>query len=161
MYKFAKGILGDFKPYPRGIRGSHQIFNPITSANCMLTALAAFKYYKEHPNIEPACLERKINRNQRNFWQNIINIGNLNSETIGWESLTELENPNKVSFIIYNSSLLNHNSRKFCIQLAHYSRPNYEKFPLLLIKNDHACLIKNMNGLYHNSIERTKSITNI
>ena len=52
-------------------------FYPRMSENCVLTALAAFEYYKEHPNIEPADLERKIIQNPKNFWQNKINIGSL------------------------------------------------------------------------------------
>ena len=131
--RFTKGILGDLKPYPQGLGGSHQIFNPRTSENCVLTVLAAFEYYKEHPNTEACVLNRKIIRNLRKFWQDRINIGGLNSESIGWDSLSELEKLNNVSFVIDNSSLLNHNSRKYCIQLEHHSRSNYEKVPLLLI----------------------------
>ena len=65
--KFAKGILGNFRPYPKGLSGGQQIMNPRTSENCLLIALAMFKYLKEHPNIEPCILYRKINRNPKTF----------------------------------------------------------------------------------------------
>ena len=158
--KFAKGILGHYKSYPQGLRARNQVFNPRTSENCVLISIAASMYLKQHPNIEPQFLERKINGNSREFWQDRINISSLNSNSIGWESLCELEKLNKVIFFIYKSTLQNNNNRKFCIQLAHYIRTNYEKIHLLLLENDQVCLIRNLHNFYHN-FYRNQPISNM
>ena len=46
-----KGRLGSFVEYPKGVRGSHMVFNPKTRENCLLTAIASFKRLKENPLI--------------------------------------------------------------------------------------------------------------
>ena len=159
--KFAKGILGHHKPFPHGLRGSHHIFNPRSSENCVLISLASFVFLKPNPNIRPCKLAAKIHRNSRKFWQDRINIGSLNSDSIGWESLSDLENLNKVSFIIYSLSKQNHDDDKYCIQLVHHSRSNYEKVHLLLLDDDHICLIKNLPEFYRSFINRRSPISNL
>ena len=69
-------------------------------------------YLKEDPNIKPFRLTPKIYRNLRKFCQDRINIGSLNSDSIGWESLSQLEKLNKVSFTIYSLSKQSHNNNK-------------------------------------------------
>ena len=97
-------------------------------------------YLKQGPNIKRTKLITKINRNPRKFWQDRINIGSLNSNFIGWESLSQLEKLNKVSFNIYSLSKQAHNYNKYCIQLVHHSRSDYEKVNLLLLNDHHVCL---------------------
>ena len=63
-------------------------------------------------------------------------IWSLNSDSIGWEALSELEKLNKISFGIYRLGKQTHNSRKYCLQLVHYSRSDYEKVPLLLLDDE-------------------------
>ena len=123
--KFANRMLSNYKQFPRGIRGSHNIINHRTDENCVLISLATFMYLKQDPNIEPAILVFKISRNPRKFWQNRINIGILNNNSIGWESLSQLEKL-KVSFNIYSLFKQNHNKSKYCFQLVHHSRSDYE-----------------------------------
>ena len=89
--KFVKGSLDNYIAYPADVRGSHNIINPRVDEICVLISLACFFYLKHHPNIEPRQLAIKIRRNPRRFWQDRINIGSLNSNSIGWESLSDLE----------------------------------------------------------------------
>ena len=118
--KFIKGNLGNYKAYPPGLRGSHNIINPRSMENCVLLSLACFIYLKQDPNIQASKLATKINRNPRKFWQDGINRGSLNSDSIGWESLSQLEKLNNVSFNIYSLSKQPHND-KYCIQPVHHS----------------------------------------
>ena len=118
-------------------------------------------YLKQDPNVKPSKLITKINRNPRKFWQDRINIGSLNSNSIGWESLSQLEKLNKVSFNIYNLSKQSHNDKKYCIQLVHDSRSDYERVNLLLLNDEHVCLIKNLKEFYRSFIHRNKAITNL
>ena len=118
-------------------------------------------YLKQDPNILTFRLTAKINRNPRMFWQDRINIGSLNSDSIGWESLSQLEKFNEVSFTIYSLSKQNHYNKKYCIQLVHHSRSNYEKAHLLLLDDDHICFIKNLNRFYRSFIHRNKPISNM
>ena len=104
--KFIKDALGNYKAYPPGLRGSHNIVNPRYSENCVLIALACSMYLKEDPNVKPSKLIIKINQNPRKFWQDRINIGSLNSDSIRWESLSQLENLIKsvLTFIVYQNT---------------------------------------------------------
>ena len=124
--KFVKGVLGNYKAYLPGLRGSHSIVNPRSSENCDLIALACSMYLKQNPNVKTSNVITKINRNPRKFWQVRINIGSLNSDSIGWESLSQLEKLNKVSFNVYSLVKQTHNNKKYCIQLVHHSQSDYE-----------------------------------
>ena len=159
--KFAKGAIGNYIAYPASVRDGHNIINPNVGENCLLIALASFFYLKIHPDTEPGKLATKIRRNPRKFWQDRLNIGSLNSVSIGWESLSELEKLNHVRFNIYNLDKQNHNKSKYCLQLVHHSRSNYERVNLLLLNEDHVCLIKDLKQYYKNFIHRNKPITHI
>ena len=101
LCRFAKGVLGTYAPYPRGVRGSSFIFNPNTSENCVLIALASYRYFRENTHKEPCYVRRLIGRRKSQFWRSRIQIGNLDPANIGWESLSQLEKLNGVKFIIY------------------------------------------------------------
>ena len=159
--KFAKGAIGNYIAYPAGIRGAHNIINPKVDENCLLIALASFLYLKNHPNIEPGKLATKIRRNPRKFWQDRLNIGSLDSASIGWESLSELDRLNHVSFNIYNLDKQNHNKSKYYLQLVHHIRSNYERVNLLLLNEYHVCLIKDLKQCYRDFIHRNRPITQI
>ena len=159
--KFVKGVLGNYKAYPPGLRGSHNVINPRSSENCVLIALACSMYLKQNPNVKPSNVITKINRNSRKFWQDRINIGTLNCDSIGWESLSQLEKLNKVSFNVYSLAKQSHNNKKYCIELVHHSRSDYERVNLLLLNDDHVCLIKILKEFYRNFIHRHKPITNL
>ena len=145
--KFAKGSLGSYKPYPRGIRGRHNIVNPNVRENCVLTAIASFFHLKTNPNVEPVKLAVKIQINPRRFWQSRVNIGTLDSTCIGWESISELEKLNHISINIYNLAKQSHNKSKYEIQLVHHSRQNYQRVNLLLLNEDHVCLVKDLKTI--------------
>ena len=118
-------------------------------------------YLKQNPNVKPSKLITKINQNPSKFWQDRINIGTLNCNFIGWESLSQLEKLNKVSFNVHSLAKQTHNDKKYCIQLVHHSRSNYERVNLLLLNDDHVCLITNLKEFYRNFINRHKPITNL
>ena len=124
----------------------------------VLIAIASFFHLKTNPNIEPAKLATKIQRNPRRFWQSRVNIGSLGSTSIGWESISELEKLNHASINIYNLAKQSHNKSKYEIQLVHHSRQNYEKLNLLLLNEDHVCLIKDLKKYYRAFIHRNKPI---
>ena len=65
--KFIKGVLGNYKAYPPGLRGSHNIINPRSSKNCVFIAIACSMYLKQNPNVKPSNVITKINRNPRKF----------------------------------------------------------------------------------------------
>ena len=101
LCNFAKGVLGSFREFPSSLRGSRYIFNPRTSQNCLLTAIASFRMFKLRPRMDNRYLQTKIKLNPRKFWTDRDAIGSLNSDSIGWEALSELEKLNKISFVIY------------------------------------------------------------
>ena len=70
--KFVKGNLLNYKAYPLGLRGSHNIINPTSRGNCVLLSLACVMYLKQDRKIEPSKLATKINQNPRKFWQDRI-----------------------------------------------------------------------------------------
>ena len=111
--------------------------------------------------MENHCLQSYISRNPRKFWTDSVAIGSLNSDSIGWEALSELEKLNRISFVIYRISKQSHNSRKYCLQLVHHSRSEYEKVPLLLLEDEHICLIKDLKQFYRNFARKSETITNM
>ena len=84
-------------------------------------------YLKQDPNIQACKLTTKINQKPRKFWQDRINIGSLDSDSIGWESLSQLEKLVNVIFNIYSLSKQSHNNNKYCIQLVHHIRSGYRE----------------------------------
>ena len=127
----------------------------------MLTAIASFRTFKLKPGMENRHLQMYINRNPRKFWTDRVAIGSLNSDSIGWEALSELEKLNRISFVIYRISKQSHNSRKYCLQFVHHSRSEYEKVPLLLLEDEQICLIKDLKQFYRNLAHRREAITNM
>ena len=159
--KFARGSLGSYKPYPRDVRGKHNIINPNVCENSILITIAAFFHLKTNPNVEPGKLATKIQRNPRRFWQSRVNIGTLDSTSIGWESISELEKLNHISINIYNLAKQSHNKSKYEIQLVHHSRQNYQRVNLLLLNEDHVCLIKDLKKYYKNFIHRNNPMKEV
>ena len=100
--------------------------------------------FKLRPRMDNRHLETKIKLNPRKFWMDRVAIGSLNSDSIGWEALSELEKLKQISFVIYRLGKQTHNSKKYCLQLMHHSRSDYEKIPLLLLDDEHICLIKDL-----------------
>ena len=139
----------------------HNIINPNIHENCVSITIAAFFHLKTNPNIEPGKLATKIQRNPRRFWQSRVNIGTLDSTSIGWESISELEKLNHISINIYNLAKQSHNKSKYEIQLVHHSRQNHQRVNLLLLNEDHVCLIKDLKRYYKNFIHRNCPIKEI
>ena len=117
--------------------------------------------FKLKPRTDNRHLQTKIKLNPRKFWTDRVALGSLSSYSIGWEALSELEKLNKISFVIYRLGKQTHNSRKYCLQLVHHSRSDYEKVPLLLLHDEHICLIKDLKQFYRNFSHRHDPITNM
>ena len=147
MRQFAKGGLGEYRHYPIGLDGSHQIFNPISGENCLLIALASHLYFKENPRVKASNLQRQVWSAKQAFWTSKVNIGNLSHKEIGWESLYELEELNQVSILLYNLTSLE-KCKEYRLQLVYKSKLNYEIVPLLLIDKSHVCYIRNLKYFY-------------
>ena len=156
--KFVRGVLGAYTPYPVGVRGKDNIFNPRTSENCVLIALASHFYIKQKPSVRPFRLANIINRNARIFWQDRVNIGNLDSSSIGWESLAQLEKLNNIGINVYSLSKQTHNKSKYNIQLVYNSRTKYERVNLLLLNDNHIALIKDLKVFYRRFCQKLEPI---
>ena len=157
MCRFAKEGLGDYSPYPKGLRGSNFLFNPCSEENSLLIALASHQHYKEKPGAKRRYLARRLRDKKEAFWKSKVNVGYLSHEEIGLESLYELEELNKVSILLYN---LISQREKYRLQLVYKSKLNYEIVPLLLIDNSHVCYIKNFISFY-NAFRHREPITDL
>ena len=157
--QFAKGEL-KYSPYPRSLSGSHLIFNPISQENSLLMALASHFYVKTNPAYRPCDIQRYVRCRKEAFWKMRVNIGGLSLEEIGWESLYELEELNKVSIHLYNLTSLK-KCEKYRLQLVYKSKLNYETVPLLLIKNSHVCYVKNFKSFCAEFSQYREPITDL
>ena len=160
LCQFAKGELGKYSPYPHGLSGSHLIFNPISEENSLLIALASHFYVQKYPAYQPRDIQRYVRYRKEAFWKLRVNIGGLSREEIGWESLYELEELNKVSIHLYNLTSLT-KCKTFRLQLVYKSKLNYETVPLLLIKNSHVCYVKNFKSFYAKFSQYREPITDL
>ena len=156
--KFVRGVLGTYTSYPAGVRGKDNIINPRTTENCVLIALASHFYIKQKPSVRPFRLANIINRNARIFWQDRVNIGNLDSSSIGWESLAQLEKLNNIGINVYSLSKQTHNKSKYNIQLVCNSRTKYERVNLLLLNDNHIALIKDLKVFYRRFCQKLEPI---
>ena len=152
LCRFAKGGLGHHSPYPQGLSGSHQIFNPVSGQNGLLIALASHFYVKKNPTCHRLEVFKYVRYREESFWKLRVNIGDLSHEEIGWESLYELEELNKVSILLYNLTSLK-KCKNYRLQLVYKSKLNYETVPLLLINNSHVCYIKDFKSFYAKFIQ--------
>ena len=160
MCQFRKEGLGHYSPYPIGLCGSHQTFNPVSGENGLLIALASHFVFKENPNVNTSNLHRRVWYAKQGFWESKVNVGGLSHEEIGWESLYELEELNKVSILLYNLTLLK-KRKKYRLQLVYKSKLNYETVPLLLINNLHVCYIRNLKSFCASLGRYRESITDL
>ena len=76
-------MIGDFVPYPKGIRGGKQIYNPDVPGNCVINAIAAHKYFLEHSNVKPFHVTLRRHEQGDQFWQRRVKLGNLSTD-ITW-----------------------------------------------------------------------------
>ena len=67
ILRIERGPIGSYKPYPEKARGGRFLYNPDVGTNCVLTALAAHAYFKEHPTTKQFTVTRKIKREGDRF----------------------------------------------------------------------------------------------
>ena len=161
--------LRGYAAYPSYLRGVHNVYNPDTDQNCVLIALASFKKFIKTPSVLPKNLTRDIKRRGSKYWREELDIGALDPSDIQWADLDVLERKNNININIYNLHSPNHshdnNQDKInspnthTLHLARRSRCKYKTVvSLLLLNNNHICLIRNLISYYKNFTRKQISI---
>ena len=146
--------VGAYIKYPAGVRGKHKIFNPnpvhdVDKNACILQCLAAHKLYK-----------RNCGRNMQRHvdsWrkcQRLIKIPEGGMST--WESIDALERKNELSITVYS---LYQNKSLYELSISRIGTTKYnEKVTLLLLKNQHCCLIRDLKGFYESFTRKKRTV---
>ena len=153
--KNGKEKLGTYTPYPSNLQGSRHIFNPNSTVNCVLTALSGFLRFEKNPNMLKKNLIRSLSLKKDRFWKEVLNVGNVITDDIQWQDIDKLEKYNMMNINIYHlSEIESYESKKrktsrHQLHLARRSISRYEKtVSLLLLENNHVCLIRDLKKFY-------------
>ena len=125
--------LGEYVPYPKGIPGKRQIFNPSGSTDCVFQVLTAHFYQK-------AGIKLTSGRQWANACMSTINTGNIESP-VSWEDLGQLEKNNNIAIRIY--CIDNIKDRKAEMTMVRKGLKDKDVVHCLLLGNRHLALIPN------------------
>ena len=127
--------IGEYVPYPKGIPGKRQVFNPSGPADCVFQVITAYFYQKTGKQVTSgrqwvdACLTT-------------IKTGSIEGP-VSWEDLGVLERLNNVALRIYN--LESTKDRKAELTLVRKGLKDKEVIHCLLLGNRHLALIPNLH----------------
>jgi len=135
--------IGRHVAYPEDVRGAHYIFNPTGNTDCVIRSLAAGKWLAAGRSKNN--LHRAVNTPAK-----CARLIKHDAEKLptSWETLGELERDNSLSIYVYTLEKTNIFHEKYAILQVRKGREDIKerlRLHLLLLKNEHACLITDFN----------------
>jgi len=136
--------IGRYVAYPANARGRHLVFNPNSDNDCVIQSIAAGKLLASGTSLKN--MHRRVDTPDKCARHVIYDPQKL---PISWETLGELERDNNLSLYVYSIlKNLGEKDNRYSLSQVRKGRDDNKKrviIHLLLLENEHACLITNFN----------------